>query len=415
MQNKKREEEPARFSANIFVAAALLSQLGLALTRVAIITIAATHFGATAAVTLWVAMNVGTVTSGFLIPFVVQPRIGFFAIFIVALGKIALLLGSLFALTYVDFFPFLVACQFSLSCLDGLLNPLKYFYLNRVAVDVKQREIIINRLQSYEGAASTVAPAIVAVLSFFLEIWFCLYLDVIFLSVVAAYWAWQLRRHCPDIHRNRRSSPLGGFIQILQSPKLRRLTSARLLGPLMGTFWAALIPTLLLEMIPTADYARYYGLCLAISASGMVFGSHIILQFMKSNASGKLIMLGIIAGIASCCAGIFMIMSLVELHVFYILLVCSLLGISTAAARTLVVSIGQRISPPESLHLIIAAGDSISRVWAAVFSTLCGGFIGAYQISQVPLAIAIGLITLVSIYGIFLIPDLNEPIQNYSS
>ena len=62
---------------------------------------------------------------------------------------------------------------------------------------------------------------------------------------------------------------------------------------------------------------------------------------------------------------------------FFISLIALLLGVSVACFRTGGIILGQKITPAESLHLVVSSSDSIARFWTGVLTIVYGWMIGA--------------------------------------
>lgn len=260
-----------------------------------------------------------------------------------------------------------------ISLFDGTYHACRYQIIQNCLNDVKERTIFTTQLQSIDSSSMILGPVVGGILLTVLPSSQWLYG---LLAVYAINLGWWISFGNSTIQRSIHivARWFDGYKLLATSPSLRQLNIARILGNVAFVSWNVWLPMWIFARFPIGEFAYFQGLSLGVFACGLFLGNFLIMQIIKKMEDTiNLEKIYLRFATVSTCLVFFSFYLLYQIPTFGLLcLVALLIGLSNAALRTVSIVIGQRITPPDSIHLVIAASDGIIRLTTAVIAAIIG-------------------------------------------
>lgn len=291
----------------------------------------------------------------------------------------------------------LLSLSFFLSLLEGVFHANRYAIIRNEIIDTHDRNIFIARVQSVDSSLAILGPAAAGVLVVILPASAIYGFDLITFAVSMCFFT------TTPFAISRCKAPLAtvstlhGYQTILRTPGLLRMNFARVLNNVAYACWNTALPVIIVKTWGQEHYGFYSGVTQSL-VGGSLFATNLVLPRLglNRNIEARFLWVGFVGSLL--ISFLFLIVfssinSLVIMGVFAVFL-----GLSTGGYRTAGIMIGQRITPPDSLHLVISAGDSVVRLATAGISAVVG-----FAVAQSPSGVPIAGIAGASAIGAFLL------------
>lgn len=343
-----------------------MSLLGSVLTTLCISNIAAQTGGEFAAVSIviafYVAIGLGGVLSGTIGNLMNTVN----TLLAIEIFRIFILVICLLSKTGSIAFWITIAFLFNVS--EGVFHANKYSLIRKSLPDQIERNNFISKLQGIDSFVTIAAPVAAGIIVAFVSPHHIFAFDLVtyFLSFLF------FLKYFSDLRNEavQESTVMEGYSLIFKRIDLLKMNLARICNNTLYTVWNALLPVLCLRLGGTENFSRFNGILTSIVAVS-VFCVNMSLPrfFADENSEKKFIQLGFVTSLMSLVL-ISVSWLTTSLAAFCLTALC--MGLSTAGYRTSGIMIGQRITPPEKMHLVISAGDGVVRLASVPLASATG-------------------------------------------
>lgn len=262
--------------------------------------------------------------------------------------------------------PVILSSAFIFQVTDIFVHTNKYRLINSLYNnDVGLKNFKITRLQIVETMSGIISPLIAsaALWTFSLSVGFLLPILISLGHLVL----WFSVDNGVFITK-KDTSFAAGYAVLFSDKRLTNMLLARMAGNIPFIFWNLILPMTIQRHFSKSAFAGVQAMSLSLMALGLfavnyfvprLHANHHVLEkpFLKISPFPMLI------GLASLALYYF---ELLKHPILF--LIAFLFGISNGALRTGGILLGQKITPPEILHLVMAAGDGIVRIISAIMA-----------------------------------------------
>lgn len=358
-----------RISTKLFLAISGSNQFGSALTSLSFMVVAVKQFGSAGVVGMLIAYYFGISLGGLVVAYIA--RFGAATRVVAMVEGLRAIILLLIAIENPSNMLGIVGAYFVISLLESIYHANRYHYINSAFSNDDEKSKFISTLQAIDSSASVIGPMIAGVLIAATSTRVAFSIDAATFIISCMLWI-KIAQKNPCVTNNKLSL-LDGYKVIWQTKSLLFINVARALGNSAFVFWNIFLPIAIIKFTQGDNFSLIQGVATGAFAFGIVV-VNIIIPSVANKAKCK-IEDGFLKVAAIGCLLSIAILTYIYFHEVStpaLVGVAFTLGGAVAGFRTSIIIIGQRVTPKELLHLAIASGDSVVRLFTA-FSAL---FIG---------------------------------------
>ena len=310
----------------------------------------------------------------------------------------------LWVLTGIADLTTLAAVAFLWHLAEGLGAAQRWHCLFSLFPRTEGRPSFLDRLQHGEAAVSVLAPLVSGgVFAYGGGLHGIAVLSALLALLSAALW-----RRTPGsriAYRPAKKDPSTGYRMLLRSRGLVLMNAARIVSGLAIPVWAIYLP-LLLQGHFGARFPIAQGAVSGVSAAAMLASAMAIRRLAPSLRDHPKLSRQLALGALACMGSGFGLAAVFpDLVMPALCFVALAFGVFLPNIRSALITLGQQLTPAASVGVVVAAGDSISRLAAAALSMLFGVLLHALApgAGQIWLVCACLLFAML---GVLLIPAL---------
>ncbi len=286
----------------------------------------------------------------------------------------------------------LVSASFIIQLFEGFYNPCRFHFINNVFKEESEKNSFIAQLQSADNSAMLIGPAVAGILISILGVKIGFLIDAITYLINSLFWI--SIKNKSSIVKNR-THPWKGYQLLFSNISLLKMNIGKLFGNVLFVVWSIFLPIIIQSNYLKSSFPKIQGIAMGIMALGLLLTNLIIskLIFFKRKQSIDILFLNSSIWstiIAISFLGYLVIFKIQSYAIIILFTAAFFFGISNAGLRTAGILIGQKITPKEYLHLVIAASDSLVRLITAGVSLIIGFLFNYYNL---PLVYCFALIT----------------------
>jgi MFS family permease len=361
----------SKISTKTFLAISGANQFGSALTSLSFMVVAVNQFGSAGVVGMLIAYYFGISLGGLVVAY--AARFGAATRVVAMVEGLRAIIMLLIAIENPSNMLGIIGAYFAISLLESIYHANRYHYINSVFSNDDEKNKFISTLQAIDSSTSVIGPMIAGALIAASSARVGFFIDAATFMISFMLWIKIAQKH-PCATSNKLSL-LDGYKIIWQTKPLLFINVARALGNSAFVFWNIFLPIAIIKYMQGDSFSLIQGAATGAFAFGIVIVNIItpsVANKIKCKTEDGFLRVAAIGCIVSIA-----ILTYIYFHeasIPVLVGVAFTLGAAVAGFRTSIIIIGQRVTPKELLHLAIASGDSVVRLFTA-FSALVIGML----------------------------------------